>query len=633
MSVGMLKLFRQSVIALLLCLITQIGFAADDLVTERAYYEDTTTQLTIEQVKQQVFTPYKGILTKRFTTSVYWLRITIAPSIASSSLVNSPLIMLVRPCMLDEIQLYDAPESALNPQITGDAIDAKTNLDALSRSLSFNFAIPRSDNTRYLWLRVKLTGPVLIDASVYTTDDFIKLNKQRELLYNFNIAILVCFIVWAFFHCVNSYDQLMSIFLVKQVINLIWFLFAFGYIRSYLYEYVTVNMIDKGTTLFIILSSMATLCFDCILFKEYDPLKRGPRSLLVLIMLFPIALLLFGFGYSMRSIQFVLTLSLIGTLFATIIAIRLTIKSDHSINQSPLISKNLLALAYIFIFMMVILSLLPVVNLSYGSEPTLHIRALHGLVSGFIMVYLLQIRSRYIEKTQQRQLDELSIKEKEIDSARQHQAAKSQFLAMLAHDLKTPLAVAKMVLGSKQLSEKQLHYVNQAISDMNNVIDRCLQVSELEENQVPLNIDSINLSYVLTELRQQSIGSERIQLIVDTDLTLQTDAQLLDIVLANLLDNANKYSQPESIVSILVKPSQFELVAGVEILILTSPGKAGWPDPEKIFTKYYRSQYASHLTGSGQGLYLASQLAKIMGGLIRYTPTQDQIGFVLWLPN
>ena len=56
MSVGMLKLFRQSVIALLLCLITQIGFAADDLVTERAYYVDTTTQLTIEQVKQQVFT-------------------------------------------------------------------------------------------------------------------------------------------------------------------------------------------------------------------------------------------------------------------------------------------------------------------------------------------------------------------------------------------------------------------------------------------------------------------------------------------------------------------------------------------------------------------------------------------------
>ncbi|MCX7084552.1 MAG: ATP-binding protein [Methylococcales bacterium] len=611
----------------------QPSFAVVDLITERAYFEDAGNQLTIEQVRQQVFTPYQGVLAKRFNYSTYWLRLTIDPSIVSGTDLSESVLMLIRPCVLDDIQLYDPLDPSPNPQMTGDTVDPKSNLNALTRSLSFNFSMPRGQQSRNVWLRVKSTSAVLVDVSVYIPDDFNKLNKERELIYSFNIAILVCFIVWAFFNWSISYEKLMGVFLLKQIITLVWFLFAYGFIRLYLYDYLPIWMIDKGTNLFILLSAISTFCFDYVLFKECHPLKRGSRLLQLLFAFFGIAFLLMVFGFTMRAIQLGFLASFFATFFAMLISIGLTFRSDYAENKSPLIANKLLLITYTFIFLMVIVSLLPIINLPFGTELILHVRAMHALVTGFIMLYLLQIRVRYMQKLHQSKLLELTIKEQEIDSERRHQKEKSEFLAMLAHDLKTPLAVAKMVLGSEQLSDKQINHVNQAVNDMNSVIERCLQVSELEDNQIPLKFIKIDLTKELDLLQQHSIATDRINIISDESISVQTDAQLLKIILVNLLDNAVKYSKAESLITVTVSYVEYEQSSGVEIRISNSPGKSGWPDPELLFQKYYRSKQARHLTGAGQGLYLVSQLAKILGGHIRFDPTNTHICFSLWLPN
>lgn len=73
--------------------------------------------------------------------------------------------------------------------------------------------------------------------------------------------------------------------------------------------------------------------------------------------------------------------------------------------------------------------------------------------------------------------------------------------------------------------------------------------------------------------------------------------------------------------------------SGVEIRVTNEPGEAGWPDPDRVFRKYYRSPGARRGSGSGLGLYLVAGLARMLGGAAEYRPTSAQVQFVVWLPE
>jgi K+-sensing histidine kinase KdpD len=95
-----------------------------------------------------------------------------------------------------------------------------------------------------------------------------------------------------------------------------------------------------------------------------------------------------------------------------------------------------------------------------------------------------------------------------------------------------------------------------------------------------------------------------------------------------LIDNAIKYSDPSSMIRMEID----ETTQGFFVKIENQPGKAGWPDPEQVFQKYYRSPKARRLSGTGLGLYLAHQFTESLGGDLRYTPSRSNIGFTLCLP-
>ena len=104
-------------------------------------------------------------------------------------------------------------------------------------------------------------------------------------------------------------------------------------------------------------------------------------------------------------------------------------------------------------------------------------------------------------------------------------------------------------------------------------------------------------------------------------------------LLNNLLENACKYAEPDS--PIALRLSIDRTASGTPSMCLeiaNQPNKANWPDPQKVFVKYYRSPHARRQAGTGLGLYLVHSLMKVMGGRIEYSPTETQVRFVLTLP-
>jgi signal transduction histidine kinase len=99
-----------------------------------------------------------------------------------------------------------------------------------------------------------------------------------------------------------------------------------------------------------------------------------------------------------------------------------------------------------------------------------------------------------------------------------------------------------------------------------------------------------------------------------------------------MIENACKYSPPDSRVEINALREDRYGRAGCGLIVANLPGDAGWPDSAKVFQKYYRSPHAKRQVGSGLGLFLIANLANLLGGEIRYDPTPTQVRFRLWLP-
>lgn len=215
-----------------------------------------------------------------------------------------------------------------------------------------------------------------------------------------------------------------------------------------------------------------------------------------------------------------------------------------------------------------------------------------------------------------------------VDQERCWRIEQSQFMAMLAHELKTPLSVIRMVLGSKKPCEETLLHANRAVSDMNNVIERCLQSEKITDQKLTYHVNDCDVLDLLTQLHADIHPLEKLIIHAQSVPLLHTDTQLLHTILFNLIDNALKYSPPESVVHIEVQSEN----DGVLVSIKNRIGIAGSPDTEKVFQKYYRNKAAHHRTGSGLGLYLVKSMTTLLGGHVLYHCDDMHVVFTLWIP-
>jgi signal transduction histidine kinase len=208
-----------------------------------------------------------------------------------------------------------------------------------------------------------------------------------------------------------------------------------------------------------------------------------------------------------------------------------------------------------------------------------------------------------------------------------------KFLAMLTHELKTPLSVLLMAHTSKEGFSGYKNFVGDAITDMQNVLERCMLTDQFDSQALVLKIERCDLMATIS--KQISLYPQEhfsLQLGPYSSVMIQADDQLLRIVLLNLLDNAIKYNAQGQAIEIsldIVRDGEGE---HARVRVANAPGMAGIPDPEKVFTKYYREPRAHARTGSGLGLYLIENLSRAMNGTLSYIPDAELVIFELKLP-
>lgn len=176
--------------------------------------------------------------------------------------------------------------------------------------------------------------------------------------------------------------------------------------------------------------------------------------------------------------------------------------------------------------------------------------------------------------------------------------------------------------------------MRRALASIDAIIERCRLSERLEGEHLQPVLEDCDVTQVVAGCIAACAEPARVRLQQHGGLPLRTDRQLLEIVVANLIDNALKYSPPGSTVDVSVDPCALRGQPGVDLHVANRVGAAGRPDPARVFAKYYRSPGATRASGSGLGLHLARGIARLIGGRLHLLgPQGDDVVFRLWLPR
>jgi two-component system phosphate regulon sensor histidine kinase PhoR len=203
---------------------------------------------------------------------------------------------------------------------------------------------------------------------------------------------------------------------------------------------------------------------------------------------------------------------------------------------------------------------------------------------------------------------------KEMELARMQK----NFLLSITHEFKSPLASIKLYLQTIQKhqleKEKANSFIAKAIADaerLDTLVENTLLANMIDHKGYSFNKEFVNFS-ALVRLVTQKYNSlpdfhQRIETKIADEISLNGDKLALTLLLNNLLENALKYSPPDSVIHVELKKE-----TTVITLRVADQGR-GIPDDEKekIFRKFYRTgnEETRNAKGTGLGLFLAKYIA------------------------
>lgn len=202
---------------------------------------------------------------------------------------------------------------------------------------------------------------------------------------------------------------------------------------------------------------------------------------------------------------------------------------------------------------------------------------------------------------------------------------KTNFIGMMSHDLKTPLARIQgmtEVISSEAtpLSSHQreaLDTIKQSAEDLLKFISTILNYAKIESQGIQLHLQAKDINQILKDVvkKHEFLAKlKHIQLITELEplFSIQIDPELMKQVFSNLIENAIKYSRENS--KVLISSEE----VNAKIIVQVADQGIGIPQDElsNIFMKFFRSKdaKASPIKGSGLGLYLAKYFVELHHG-------------------
>lgn len=222
----------------------------------------------------------------------------------------------------------------------------------------------------------------------------------------------------------------------------------------------------------------------------------------------------------------------------------------------------------------------------------------------------------------------------DITAMRRLERMRSEFVANVSHELKTPIAAVKGfaetllagALNDKETARSFLQIIFDESERLNRLIGDILELSKIESKRIPLQFSPVHmhtfvgncLHVMNTEAKKKSIS---LDMQVDEDMYIEADEDRLRQILINLLSNGINYTPEGGKVKVKVEPVDPVGDEYERILMTISDTGMGIPkkDLPRIFERFYRVDKARSRSsgGTGLGLSIVKHLVELHKGTIR----------------
>jgi signal transduction histidine kinase len=222
------------------------------------------------------------------------------------------------------------------------------------------------------------------------------------------------------------------------------------------------------------------------------------------------------------------------------------------------------------------------------------------------------------------------------DLAEEKRRVRFEFIRVLGHELKAPLAAVDSyldLLQDRTLGETVGKYDDMIgrsrtrIDQMRTLIIDLLDMTKIESGTRVREIEPVDLVDVATSSIElmESRAAERhidLNLHVDGPVVIDADRTEMDIIFNNLISNAVKYNRDDGTVDVTIKATGD---GGARLSVADTGIGMTKDDQAKLFGEFarIRNRHTKHILGSGLGLSIVKRLVTIYGGDIRVNSTPD----------
>lgn len=202
---------------------------------------------------------------------------------------------------------------------------------------------------------------------------------------------------------------------------------------------------------------------------------------------------------------------------------------------------------------------------------------------------------------------------------------KDEFIALAAHELKTPITtiygIHQLLLSKINDPEvtKQLSLSYKEVKRLSKLVNDLLNLSKIKSGKMEINIEKFDFSKLVSEVvdgMQLTNSSHKIIYKQKNNILLYADKDRIEQVIQNLISNAIKYSPDAKEVIVDIKKHKDLIIFSVQDfgVGLSEDFK------EKVFDRFYRvkSDKNKSISGLGLGLYLCQEIIKLHKGKIWY---------------
>ena len=602
------------------------GPGGQSLAGHFSVLRDADATLNIAQVADPAlsnrFSALQGNLGAGYTGAAIWLRFTVVRDAA----VSGRRVLEILPPYLDDIRLYEPDaQGEFRERRQGDALpfDAR---DIAYRGFTFNLDVPPGERTYYVRLRSSSTA--ILVASLWSADHYGTAKAREYLLFGLAngglLAIaLIAILGWAYVR-----EPLLAHFGLLVLLQLANILTLQGLTFQYLLP-------ENPQWLGALTGGLVGLAAAQV-FRFFDLLLEAPRRYPRISRFYRLCIALSlaaagsaPFGWYAYLAPWLLLCGIVANACA-FWPCRDRWRAGGVGNLVELAALALYVAVSTF-FLAGLLGLAPV------SLSVLNANALATLT--YLVLFEFGVFLRIGEANRQRLAAEA-----EVAQERARRGDQTRFMAMIAHELRTPISIVDAALQSLKALDpdhdaqrsKRYARISRAVQRLNALLQGFLAEERIHSGGWLASAEPVSLAgQTRTAVDELGLGA-RVRLLIEheTDLPPVTgDRMLLQVVLRNLLENASKYAPADTPIEVALAARTANGLMGVECRI--SDHGTGIPPhlADRVFEKYYRISESSGTPGFGLGLYLSRRIVERHGGRLSLDTTRTPgASFVFWLP-